>query len=82
MLPVARMFEVRQKPDLVERALLVRFYFDVREADESASLLEELGELVKTLGIEVVESVLCRSREKHKKFLCGTVSGNDSPTFV
>ncbi len=66
------MFEVRQKPDMVERALLVRFYFDVREADESAALLEELGELVSTLGIEVVESVLCRSREKHKKFLCGT----------
>lgn len=72
MLPVRRMFEVRQKPDMVERALLVRFYFDVREATESESLLEELAELVKTLGIEVVESVLCRSREKHKKFLCGT----------
>jgi len=66
------MFEVRQKPDMVERALLVRFYFDAREADESGSLLEELGELVKTLGIEVVEAVLCRSREMHKKFLCGT----------
>jgi GTP-binding protein HflX len=66
------MFEVRQKPDMVERALLVRFYFDAREADESESLLEELGELVKTLGIEVMENVLCRSREMHKKFLCGT----------
>ena len=72
MLPPARMFEVRQKPDMVERALLVRFFFDAREADESGSLLEELGELVKTLGIEVVETVLCRSREMHKKFLCGT----------
>ncbi len=72
MLPLPRMFEVRQKPDMVERALLVRFYFDAREATESESLLEELAELVKTLGIEVVESVLCRSREKHKKFLCGT----------
>ena len=68
------MFEVRQKPEMVERALLVRFYFDAREAPESESLLEELGELVKTLGVEVVESVLCRSREKHKKFLCGTAS--------
>ena len=66
------MFEVREKPDMIERALLVRFYFDAREATESESLLEELGELVKTLGVEVVESVLCRSREKHKKFLCGT----------
>ena len=47
---------------MVERALLVRLYFDPREAQESESLLEELGELVKTLGIEVVESVLTRSR--------------------
>ncbi len=66
------MFEVRQKPDMVERALLVRFYFETSEATEAGSLLEELAELVKTMGIEVIESVLCRSREKHKKFLCGT----------
>ena len=66
------MFEVRQKPEMVERALLVRFYFDPREAGEAESLLEELGELVSTLGIEVVESVLPRCREMHKKFLCGT----------
>ncbi|MCW1886478.1 GTPase HflX [Luteolibacter flavescens] len=66
------MFEVREKPLLVERALLVRLYFDPREADESEALLEELGELVSTLGIGVVEKVLARSREMHKKFLCGT----------
>ena len=72
MLPVRRMFEVRQKPEMVERALLVRFYFDPREATEAESLLEELGELVKTLGIEVVEAVLPRCRDMHKKFLCGT----------
>jgi GTP-binding protein HflX len=57
---------------MVERALLVRFYFDTREATEAESLLIELGELVKTLGIEVVESVLPKCREMHKKFLCGT----------
>jgi len=66
------MFEVREKPEMVERALLVRIYFDAREADESEALLNELGELVKTLGIGVVESVLVRSREMHKKLLCGT----------
>ncbi len=66
------MFDVKEKPEMVERALLVRFYFDPREADEAESLLEELGELVRTLGIEVVECVLARSREKHRKFLCGT----------
>jgi GTP-binding protein HflX len=66
------MFEVRQKPEMVERALLVRFYFDTREQEESESLLTELGELVSTLGIEVVESVLSKPREMQKKFLCGT----------
>jgi GTP-binding protein HflX len=66
------MFEVREKPQMVERALLVRLYFDPREEDESEALLEELGELVSTLGIGVVEKVLARSREMHKKFLCGT----------
>jgi len=65
------MFEVRQKPEMVERALLVRIYFDPREATEAGSLLEELGELVRTLDIEVAESVLVRSREIHKKLLCG-----------
>ena len=57
---------------MVERALLVRFYFEPREATEAESLLEELGELVKTLGIEVIDKVLPRCREMHKKFLCGT----------
>ncbi len=57
---------------MVERALLVRFFFDARESVEAESLLEELGELVKTLGIEVIEAVLPRCREMHKKFLCGT----------
>ena len=57
---------------MVERALLVRFYFDPRDAVEAESLLDELGELVKTLGIEVVDSVMPRCREMQKKFLCGT----------
>jgi GTPase len=72
MLSITQMFEVRQKPQMVERALLVRLYFDAREEDESASLLTELGELVSTLGINIAESVLAKSREMHKKFLCGT----------
>lgn len=66
------MFEVRQKPEMVERALVVRLYFDKSEEQESASLLAELGELVSTLGIEIAESVLAKSREMHRKLLCGT----------
>lgn len=66
------MFEIREKPEMVERALLVRLYFDPREETESEALLEELGELVSTLGINIVDKVLARSRAMHRKFLCGT----------
>lgn len=57
---------------MVERALLIRIYSDKREEEEAISLLEELGELVRTLGIGVVESCLVHTRALHKKFLCGT----------
>jgi GTP-binding protein HflX len=66
------MFEVREKPEMVERALLVRLYFDPREESESEALLDELEELVRTLGIGVADKVLAKSRAMHKKFLCGT----------
>jgi len=72
VLVLRRMFEVREKPESVERALLVRFCFDPREADEAVALLDELGELVRTLGIAVGEPVLARCRSMHKKCLCGT----------
>jgi GTP-binding protein HflX len=66
------MFEIREKPEMVERALLVRLYFDPREEEEASALLEELGELVSTLGIAIAEKVLAKSRAMHRKFLCGT----------
>ncbi len=66
------MFEVRDKPEMVERALLVRLAFNKKEEDEDISLLEELDELVKTLGIGVVEQNLAYSRSMHRKYLCGT----------
>lgn len=66
------MFEVREKPQMVERALLVRLYFDPRDVDESEALLAELKELVSSLGIGIAELVLAKSRAMHRKFLCGT----------
>ena len=42
------MFEVREKPDLVERAMLVGFCFDKSEEPETQKLLIELEELVDT----------------------------------
>ena len=66
------MFEVREKPEMVERALLVRLSFNRREQDDDISLLEELEELVSTLGIGVVSQELAWSRSMHRKYLCGT----------
>lgn len=66
------MFEVREKPEMVERAMLVGFYFDNSEEDEARALLLELEELVDTLGIGVVSMELIRVRARHKAFICGT----------
>ncbi len=66
------MFEIREKPEMVERAMLVSIYFDHSEAHEKQAMLDELEDLVSNLGIEIVGKHLIRSREKHAKFLCGT----------
>ncbi len=66
------MFEVRDRPEMVERALLVRICGDRREEAEELSLLAELNELVSTLGIGVVDSAFVHTRSFHRKYLCGT----------
>ncbi len=76
------MFDVKEKPEMVERALLVRMNFDRREEDESISLLEELEELVTTLGISIGESMLAHSRSMHKRFLCGTGKAQEVVDFA
>lgn len=66
------MFEIREKPDQVERALIIGLCFAQDDYREAVALLDELEELVTTLDIEVVGKQLVRSREMHAKFLCGT----------
>ncbi len=65
------MFEVREKPQMVERALLVGVYADKSDAGEAASLLEELHELVGTLGIGIADSLLIKVRGSHPSHLMG-----------
>ena len=65
------MFEVREKPQLVERALLVGVYLDKAKETEASSLLQELQELVETLGIGIVDSSLIRVRENFPSHLVG-----------
>jgi len=65
------MFEVREKPEKVEKALLVGAYFDKRDEDEAASLLDELAELVDTLGIGIGARELVFVRDQNKAYLTG-----------
>jgi GTP-binding protein HflX len=66
------MIETRDLKKIVERALLVGAYTEVTGRDEATSLLEELEELVDTLGIPVVDRMLVYHREQHARLLIGT----------
>ena len=66
------MFEIRGKPEMVERAMLVSIYFDPSEAREKQAMLDELEDLVTNLGISIAGKHLIKSRDMHAKFLCGT----------
>jgi GTP-binding protein HflX len=66
------MFDIREKPNMVERAFLIGAYFDRREKQEASDLLEELCELVGTLGIEVAGKELVYAREHTARYLIGS----------
>jgi GTP-binding protein HflX len=66
------MIDIKEKEKMVERALLVGAYTDVNGRAEATSLLEELEELVKTLGIPVMDRMLVHHREQHARLLIGT----------
>ena len=66
------MFEIKARDKMVERALLVGAYVDAAEKSEAQSLLEELEELVNTLGIPVIERCLVHHRENHARYLVGS----------
>ena len=76
------MFEIRDKPNIVERALLVGVYFDKSEAEEAENLLNELRELVKTLGIGVVDQLLVRVPKQQARYLIGTGKAEEIIDFA
>jgi GTP-binding protein HflX len=65
------MFDVREKPSQVETALLIGAYFDRREMGKAEELLDELEELVNTLGISVTTAELVNVREYNPRYLVG-----------
>jgi len=66
------MIDIKASEKMAERALLVGAYVDASAKSEAVSLLEELEELVNTLGIPVVERCLVHHRENHARMLIGT----------
>jgi GTP-binding protein HflX len=66
------MFEIKERPRMVERAFLLSAYTKAEERQEAASLLEELGELVTTLGVPIVDSQLVHHRENQARYLIGS----------
>ncbi|MFP4281445.1 MAG: GTPase HflX [Opitutales bacterium] len=65
------MFDVREKPRMVERALLVGTFHHGESEDGALRLLDELEELVETLGIGIEGKMLARVREPNPRFLVG-----------
>ncbi len=66
------MFEIKTKDKAVERALLVGAYISAELKPEAQSLLEELADLVETLGIPIVARELISYRENHARYLIGS----------
>ena len=64
------MFETT--PRIARPTLLIGSYTDPDDRDEAGSLLEELGELVHTLGLPIAEKVLIYHREMHARYLLGS----------
>ena len=66
------MFEIKHREKMVERALLVGAYTAVEEKDDAEDLLDELGELVRTLGIPIIEKLLIFNREPQARLFVGS----------
>jgi len=66
------MFDVRERPNLVQRAMLVGIYQAKAEEAEALDLIEELRELVSTLGIGIVGSLTARVQKTNTRYLTGT----------
>ncbi|MEP6974075.1 MAG: GTPase HflX [Spartobacteria bacterium] len=66
------MFEIKAKDKAVERALLVGAYIKAELKPEAQNLLDELADLVDTLGIPMVGRELISYRENHARYLIGS----------
>ena len=66
------MFDIREKPRMVERAFLVRIAFKNENFQESTSLLRELTDLVRTLGLPIVGTTIAHCNRPAPRLLGGS----------
>ena len=66
------MFDTREKPSKVETAFLIGAYFYRADEDVARSLLNELAELVSTLGIAVIAKECIFIRTRSKRYFTGS----------
>ena len=66
------MIAVVDKPRAITRALLVGAWWKPQTAEEARSLLNELAELVDTLGLTVADRVLAKIERPQASYLIGT----------
>jgi GTP-binding protein HflX len=66
------MFEIKRRDKMVERALLVGAYGSNEEKADAEDLLQELGELVRTLGVPIAEKLLIYNRESQARLFVGS----------
>ena len=66
------MIAVVEKPRAITRALLVGAWWKPQTPEEARSLLNELGELVDTLGLSVADRVLAKIDRPQASYLIGS----------
>lgn len=71
------MFEVKEKPRLVEKAYLLAVISKEEERANAESLLDELDELVSNLGIKIFHKKVVRVRKTYPGYLIGKGKFNE-----
>jgi len=71
------MFDIKEKPKQVERALLVGVYKGAEQRAERESLLAELDSLVDTLDIPVIDRLLVKIQDRNPRYFVGSGKAGD-----
>src|ERR1700674_5618309 len=66
------MFDIKERPKQVQRALLIGVFKDGEQKEESESLLAELDALVDTLEIPVIDRLLVKVQARNARYFVGS----------